>query len=59
MAGVPTAPAAISAALAAREGGARLQVAEAILDRLEQIGDRDANRGLFESCDALLDACAA
>ena len=56
MTGVPTAPAAISAALAARHGGARLQVAEAILDRLEQIADRDANPGLFESCDALLDA---
>ena len=56
MAGVPTAPAAISAALAARDGGARLQVAEAILDRLEQLVDRDANRVLFESCDALLDA---
>src|SRR5215213_7394932 len=56
MAGLPTTPAAISAALAARDGGARLQVAEAILERLEQIADRDANRGVFESCDALLDA---
>ena len=56
MAGVPTAPAAISAALAARDGGARLQAAETILDRLEQIADRDANRVMFESCDAVLDA---
>ena len=56
MAGAPTAPAAISAALAARDGGARLPVAEAILERLEQIAERDANRVLFESCDALLDA---
>ena len=56
MAAVPTAPAAISAALTARDGGARLQVAEAILDRLEQIADRDANRVLFASCDAVLDA---
>src|SRR5215203_5435778 len=56
MARVPIAPAAISAALAACDGGARLQVAEAILDRLEQIAERDPNRMLFESCDALLDA---
>jgi len=56
MASVPTAPAAISATLAARDGGARLQAAEAILERLEQIADRDTNRILFDSCDALLDA---
>jgi FkbH-like protein len=54
MAEVSTAPAAISAALAARDGGARLQVAEAILDRLEQTADREANR-VFESCDAVLE----
>jgi FkbH-like protein len=56
MAGVPTTPAAIAAALAARDGGARLQAAEAILERLEQVAERDASRGLFEACDALLDA---
>src|SRR5436190_23746285 len=56
MAGVPTTPAAISAAMAARDAAARLPLAEAILERLEQVADRDANRGLFESCDALLDA---
>jgi FkbH-like protein len=52
----PTAPAAISAALAARDGGARLEAAGAILDRLDELAARDANRVLFESCDAVLDA---
>ena len=56
MGNVPIVPAAISAALAARDGGARLQVAEAILDRLEQMAERDASRMPFESCDALLEA---
>src|SRR4051812_20728572 len=56
MATVPTTPAAISAALAAVDGGARLEAAGAILDRLEQIADRDATRLSFDSCDALLDA---
>jgi len=56
MPSVPTAPAAISAALAALDAGARLQAAGAMLDRLDEIADRDANRPLFESCDALLEA---
>jgi len=56
MPSVPTTPAAISAALAALDGAARLQAAGAILDRLDAIADRDANRPLFDACDALLEA---
>ena len=56
MPSVPTTPASISAALAALDGAARLQAAGAILDRLDAIADRDANRPLFDACDALLEA---
>jgi FkbH-like protein len=56
MASAPTAPAAISAALAAGDGRVRLQLAGAILDRLDQLADREGSRVSYESCDALFEA---